>query len=298
VLAVVAIALVAAGVGGFVALRSAGEGGQDAGLGDRPILVAAGDIASCGSGAVQATAKLVASIAGTIQTLGDNAYPDGSMKDFRDCYDPTWGRFLARTRPAAGNHDWTTPGAAGYLAYFGARAGTAGRTWYSYELGTWHIIVLDADCAQVGGCDPTSAQGRWLAADLAGHPSTCSLAVWHQPRFSSGETGNAVETAPLWDAFYAAGGDVVLSGHDHDYERFAPQAPDGRLDPGRGIREFVVGTGGGQEDPFLHPAPNSELRWSGVPGVLVLDLEPGRYSWRFAAIPGKTFTDAGSDTCH
>lgn len=269
----------------------------DAGVGSRPILIAAGDIATCGSAGTRATADLVTSIQGTVQTLGDNAYPDGSLRAFLACYNTTWGRFAYRTHADAGNHDWQTANAAGYFAYFGDRAGGTGHPWYSYALGTWHIVVLDADCPQVGGCGPTSEQGRWLAADLAAHPAACILAAWHQPRFTEGETGDDTDTAPFWQALYAAHAEIVLNGHEHDYERYAPQAPDGSPDPA-GIREFIVGTGGEATEAFAGHAPNLEARKTGVHGVLVLDLEPGRYTWQFRPVAGQSFTDTGSGTCH
>ncbi len=226
-----------------------------------PVLVGAGDIASCQLDDDEATARLLDGIAGTVFTAGDNAYENGTAAEFADCYGPTWGRHRARTRPAAGNHDYETPGAAGYKAYFGAAATNEdGRTWYSYELGTWHIVVLDSDCGQVGGCDAASEQGRWLAADLAASSATCTLAIWHHPRFSSGEHGNDTDVAPFWQALYKAGADVIVNGHDHDYERFAPQDPDGAPDRRLGIREFVVGTGGAALRGFATSAANAQLR--------------------------------------
>ena len=171
--------------------------------------------------------------------------PEGSAADFRDCYAPTWGRHLDRTRPAPGNHDWETKDLAGYLDYFGERAAPDGKSWYSYDLGAWHVVVLDSNCTFVGGCGPESAQGRWLATDLKASSARCTLAIWHHPRFSSGEHGSDAVVWPFWDALYTAGADVVVNGHDHDYERFGPQDPAGREDKARGLREFVVGTGGG-----------------------------------------------------
>ena len=209
-----------------------------------PVLVGAGDIADCGLDADAATASLLDGIDGTVFTAGDNAYPDGTPEQFRTCYGSTWGRQLARTRPAPGNHDWGTKDLAGYLGYFGAAAAPAGKSWYSYDLGAWHVIVLDSDCTSVGGCGAATDQGRWLAADLAASTAGCTLAIWHHPRFSSGEHGNDPSVAPFWTALYDAGADVVVNGHDHDYERFAAQDPDGRPDAARGLREFVVGTGG------------------------------------------------------
>ena len=262
------------------------------------VLVGAGDIATCDGDGDSATATLIEGIEGAVFTAGDNAYPNGTADQFRDCYDPAWGRFLDRTRPAAGNHDWETKELAGYLGYFGGAAAPNGRSWYSYELGAWHMIVLDSDCSKVGGCGPDSPEGRWLAADLAASSAFCTLAIWHHPRFSSGEHGNDDAVAPFWRALYDAGADLVVNGHDHDYERFAPQAPDARRDLARGIRQFVVGTGGAELRGFGPVRANSEVRASGVFGVLRLDLRAFAYDWRF--IPTSTdFADSGTAvSCH
>jgi hypothetical protein len=266
------------------------------GAGD-PVLVGAGDIADCGTTDDTATARLVDGVQGTVFTAGDNAYPDGRAEDYRDCYDPTWGPFKDRTRPAPGNHDWVTKDLKGYLDYFGTAAAPDGLPWYSYDLGTWHIVVLDSMCQETGGCGEGSAQGRWLAADLAASGAHCTLAIWHHPRFSSGEHGNDLGPAPFWDDLYAADADVVVNGHDHDYERFAPQDPGGREDRQRGIREFVVGTGGKELRAFKDPIPNSELRAAMIHGVLKLVLHPDSYDWTF--IPtGGSFADSGSGPCH
>ena len=261
------------------------------------VLVGAGDIASCTNDDDRATAALVEAIPGTVFTAGDNAYDNGSEKDFRDCYDPTWGRFKDRTRPSAGNHDWLTKDLAGYLGYFGAAAAPDGVSWYSYDLGAWHVIVLDSDCANVEGCGRDSAQGRWLAADLQASTALCTLAIWHHPRFSSGAHGNDASVAPLWRALYDAGADLILNGHDHDYERFAPQDPDGREDRARGIREFVVGTGGAESRDFGTVRANSELRMTGTPGIIRLDLHQAGYEWRFIPTAGD-FSDSGTGVCH
>lgn len=262
-----------------------------------PVLVGAGDIGDCDARGDEATADLLDDIEGTVFTAGDNAYQVGSLEEFRACYDPTWGRHRDRTRPAAGNHDWGTRDAAGYREYFGERATPDGDTWYAYDLGTWHIIVLDSDCDAVGGCGPDSDQGRWLAADLAASNATCTMAIWHHPRFSSGEHGNDTSVAPFWRALYGAGVDVVVNGHDHDYERFAPQDPDGNEDRTRGIRQFVVGTGGTPLRDFRETAPNSELRASLTHGVIKFTLKAGSYDWAF--VPTSTdFADAGSGPCH
>jgi len=257
------------------------------------VFVGAGDIASCNTANDQGTATLLDSIPGTVFTLGDNAYPDGSLAAYRDCYGPTWGRLKARTRPAPGNHDYKTPGAAGYYGYFGVAAGDPAKGYYSYDLGAWHILVLNS---KVG--NPGSPQVQWLRADLAAHPALCTLAYWHAPRFSSGTThGNEPKTQPLWQALYEGGGDIVLSAHEHNYERFAPQAANATLDSAQGIREFVVGTGGAGSYPFGTPLPNSEVR-SRDHGVLKLTLSEGAYSWQFVPVAGATLSDSGSGTCH
>jgi hypothetical protein len=263
------------------------------------ILVGAGDIADCKdlSGA-EATAKLLDKIPGTVMAVGDLAYPDGSKENFA-CYDRTWGRVKFRTRPAPGNHEFHAAGATPYFDYFGPAAGDPKTGYYSYELGTWHIIVLNSECKDVGGCEAGSPQETWLRYDLVQHPVACTLAYWHKPLFSSGGThGNDLTVKPLWQALYEANADVIIGGHDHDYERFAPQTPDGAADPARGIREFVVGTGGKNHRPFVEPKPNSELRDATAFGVLKLTLKPGAYDWQFVPEAGKTFTDSGSGACH
>jgi len=263
------------------------------------ILVGAGDIADCKdlSGA-EATAKLLENVGGTVMAVGDLAYPDGSKENFA-CYDKTWGRAKSRTRPAPGNHEFHATGAAPYFSYFGAVAGDPKTGYYSYELGTWHIIVLNSECRDVGGCEAGSPQEKWLRADLAAHPAACTLSYWHRPLFSSGSAhGNDLTVKPLFQALYEANADVVVGGHDHDYERFAPQTPAGVADPERGIREFVVGTGGKNHRPFGAPKPNSELRDATAFGVLKLTLRPGAYDWQFIPETGKSFTDSGSGKCH
>ena len=262
-----------------------------------PVLVGAGDIADCSLDKGAATATLLDGIAGTVFTAGDNAYPDGTAQQFTDCYDPTWGRHKARTRPAAGNHDWGTKDLAGYLGYFGAAAAPNGKSWYSYDLGAWHVIVLDSDCDQVGGCTATSPQGTWLTADLAATKARCTIAIWHHPRFSSGEHGNDADVGPFWKALYDAGADVVVDGHDHDYERFAPQDPDGRADDARGIRELVVGTGGAELRTFPTTRPNSIVRASVAHGVIRFTLHRSSYDWRFISTTGE-FSDSGAGACH
>lgn len=266
-----------------------------------PVLVGAGDIASCDDLAgAQATAKLIDKIPGTVFAAGDLAYPDGSDENFAKCYEPTWGRFKDRTRPAPGNHEYHSDGASGYTRYFGAAAGDPKKDYYSYDLGAWHIIALNSECEAVGGCDAASPQGQWLAQDLAQHSSVCTLAYFHKPLFSSGGAhGNDLMMKPIWVTLYRAGADVVINGHDHDYERFAPQDPEGKLDEVRGVREFVVGSGGkNSHRQFGAPKPNSEARNDSAFGVLKLTLHPKGYDWEFVPEAGKTFSDSGSGKCH
>ena len=272
--------------------------GPDASSQPTVVLTGAGDIGDCAYPGAARTADLLVAQQGAVFTAGDNAYPDGSAANFAACYDPTWGRVKDRTLfPAPGNHDWNTGGAAGYLAYFGTVAAPDGVTWRSMEAGTWHVIVLDSNCAKVGGCDAASPQGRWLAKDLADSKARCTLAIWHHPRFSSGEHGNDPEVAPFWDMLHAAGAELVINGHDHDYERFAPQDPAGRLERPGGLREIVVGTGGSELRAFHTLAANSEYRQAGSYGVLRLTLHPANYDWEFLPVEGE-LADAGSTPCH
>lgn len=258
------------------------------------VLVGAGDIASCGSTGDEATAALLDSIPGTVFTAGDNAYPNGTARQFARCYGPSWGRHKARTRPSPGNHDYRTAAAAAYFEYFGAHAGPVGRGYYSYDLGDWHLISLNSNTRMSAG----SPQERWLRADLAATSKRCVLAYWHHARFSSSSNhGSQKRTQPLWEALYDHGAEIVISGHDHVYERFAPQTPDGRSDADRGIREFVVGTGGADHYDFGTPLPNSEVRDNTTYGVLKLTLNRESYTWTFVS-PGASFTDSGSGTCH
>lgn len=258
------------------------------------VLVGAGDIASCAFDGDSKTAALLENIAGTVFTAGDNAYEDGSSANFKNCYAPSWGRFLNRTRPTPGNHDYNTKDAGPYYAYFGARAGEAGLGYYAFTLGAWRIIMLNSNLDMGVG----SPQLGWLAAELQTNPAKCSLSVWHHPRFSSGLHGSDSRSNAVWEALYKAGVDVVVSAHDHDYERFAPQTPLGKKDLARGIRQFVVGTGGAGLRGFLLPRANSEVRNAQTWGVIKLTLSADSYSWRFVPVAGKTFTDAGSSICH
>lgn len=263
------------------------------------VLIGAGDIADCSKlEGAEATAKLLEANPGTVMAIGDLAYPNGTAEDFK-CYDRTWGRVKDRTRPAVGNHEFHSSGAAYYFQYFGATAGDPKIGYYSYELGAWHVVVLNSECKEVGGCGAGSPQEKWLRADLAAHPAGCTLAYFHKPRFSSGlNHGNDLEVTPLWQALYDYNADLVINGHDHDYERFAPQDPNGKADPQRGIREFVVGTGGKSHRYFGPTKPNSEVRNNDTYGVLKLTLKSAGYDWKFLPEAGKTFTDSGSGSCH
>jgi calcineurin-like phosphoesterase family protein len=270
-------------------------------------VVGAGDIASCTSKGDEATANLLGNISGTVLALGDNAYNSGTLSEFTNCYGPTWGRFKARTMPIVGNHEYRTPGASGYFNYFGAAAGEPGKGYYSYNRGAWHIIALNSECNYwatgfTDGPSQCSSQKQadmiaWLKADLAANPTSCTLAYFHQPRFSSGFGGNALETQPIWDALYAANADVVLSGHDHIYERFARQTPNGAFNTTRGIRQFVVGSGGVNHGGIGTVKANSQVRNTTAYGVLKLTLNATSYSWKFVPQAGKSFTDSGTTNC-
>jgi len=258
------------------------------------VLVGAGDIADCGSSGAEATAALLDAIPGTVFTAGDNAYSSGTASEYANCYDPTWGRHKARTRPAPGNHEYNTSDAAPYYAYFGANAGPSGRGYYSYDLGAWHLISLNSNIDMSAG----SAQELWLRADLAATTKTCVLAYWHHPRFSSGSHGSSTESQPLWQALYDYNADVVVVGHDHNYQRFAPQTPSGAPDPVRGMREFVAGTGGRSHYSFSTPIANTEAYNTDTWGVLKLTLDAASYSWEFIPIAGGTYRDSGTGACH
>jgi hypothetical protein len=270
----------------------------------RFILVGAGDIASCvyPEGA-RATAKLIEQMPGTVFAAGDLAYEKGSAADFKNCYDPAWGRFKDRTRPALGNHEYGELTASAYFQYWGAQAGAPSKGYYSYDLGSWHIVVLNTNCGakNLGGCGAGSPEETWLKEDLGKHAESCIVAYGHHALFSSGLfKSHAVhpELKQLWQDLYAAHADLVLAGHEHSYERFAPQDPDGKADLQHGIREIVVGTGGRSLDLLGFATPNSEVRdWSTF-GVLKLTLDPGKYTWEFVPEEGKPFHDSGSGTCH
>jgi acid phosphatase type 7 len=261
-------------------------------------LVAAGDIADCFSNGDEQTAALVDTIPGTVAALGDLAYENGTAQEFAQCYEPTWGRFKSRTRPATGNHEYQTPGAAGYFAYWGATAGAPTQGWYSYDLGAWHVIVLNSNCSFVGGCHAGSPQEVWLRQDLAANQRRCTLAYWHHPRFSTGAVGGSGSVGPLFEALYAANADLVIVAHAHNYQRWAALNPSGAADTARGIRQFVVGTGG----RFFHAVapgdPRQEAANADTYGVLRVTLRGNGYDWRFVPVAGRTFTDSGSHACH
>ena len=274
---------------------------HSASAGSDPVLLAAGDIANCTAIAgAQGTAKIIESIPNaTVAALGDLALKDGTAAEFANCYDKTWGAFKSRTHPAPGNHEFHSSGGSPYFDYFGAAAGDPTKGYYSYELGAWHILSLNGECKDIGGCEAGSAEEKWLRADLKAHPAACTLAYWHEPLFSSGAAhGNNLDYLDFWRDLYAANATIVLNGHDHDYERFAPQTPIGVADPARGIREFVVGTGGNHLRFFGPPKPNSEARKAGTFGVLKLTLHAHSYDWQFIPVAGQTFTDSGTGSCH
>jgi acid phosphatase type 7 len=268
------------------------------------VLVGAGDIASCKNPeGARATAKLIEQIPGTVFAAGDLAYEGGSPDEFEFCYGPTWGRFKDRTKPTLGNHEYVNPTAHGYFEYWGAQAGPAGKGYYSFDLGNWHIVALNTNCyvKSLGGCGQGSPEEIWLKEDLAQHPKACIIAFGHHALFSSGVLErHAVhpELKQFWQDLYAAHADLVLAGHEHSYERFAAQDPDGKADPEHGIREIVVGTGGRNHDFLGFAAPHSEVRDWQTFGVLKLSLAPGNYTWEFIPEAGKTFRDSGSGVCH
>jgi acid phosphatase type 7 len=262
------------------------------------IFIGAGDIGVCGTDTSEQTAAILDGYPqAAIFTAGDNAYGSGTRAEFRSCFDPTWGRHKDRIRPVPGNHDYINPGAAAYYEYFGEAAGEPGKGYYSYDLGDWHIVALNSLCGEVGGCGIGSAQEQWLRADLTASDKRCTLAYMHYPRWSSGLAGGRGTVSGLVRALVDHGVEVLVSGDDHNYERFAPQNGDGQADP-NGIRQFVAGTGGALLRVFSTPQPNSEVRHTGTYGVLKFNLLPDRYSWEFIPVNGQSFSDSGSDICH
>lgn len=288
---------VAAGIALFLVFRPHNLAGSPdlaaPGLPNAPdgaqVLLAVGDIGSCSSEADAAVARLAASLPGEIALLGDNAYPDGTASDYERCFAPDWSAMRDRMRPVPGNHEYNASrSAAPYFAFFGSSAGPAGQGWYSYDLGAWHVVALNSNCDAVGGCGEGSVQLQWLREDLAAHPSSCLLAYWHHPRWSSGRHGNAAFMDGIWQLLVGAGADVVLNGHDHSYERL-------RTD---GVREFVVGTGGRSLYAFDSAAlPATEARHQGSYGLLWLALSDGSYEWQFLPLGATTFTDSGQGDC-
>jgi hypothetical protein len=266
------------------------------------VLVGAGDIASCSSTGDEATATLLDGIAGTVFTLGDNVYDNGTSTEFSSCYGPSWGRtaIKSRTKPVPGNHDYNTTNATGYFGFFGAAAGDPTKGYYAYDLGGWRIYVLNTNTGtcSVVACGAGSAQELWLKADLAANPRQCVAAMWHHPRFSSGQHGNNTVSQALWNDLYAAHADLILNGHDHTYERFGPQDPSGNLDTTNGIVEMVVGTGGKDHYAFGTIKANSLVRDNTASGVMKLSLSATGWTFQFVPEAGKSFTDTGSGTCH
>ena len=247
----------------------------------------------------RATSDLAISLKpAAVLALGDLQYEVGRLSAFQRSYDATWGRLKKITYPAPGNHEYGTGVTRGYFPYFGARAGIAGRGYYSADIAGWHLVSLNSICAQFGGCQRGSAQEKWLRADLKAHPAPCTIAIWHHARWSSGLHGSSDKVDALWRALAEAGADVVLVGHDHDYERFAPLNANGVVDQAHGVREFVVGTGGRSLYPVLGRATGSQVRNTQTFGVLKLTLRPRAYDWAFVPAAGSTFTDSGSGSCH
>ncbi len=229
--------------------------------------------------------------------LGDTQYEKGTLSTFKESYEPSWGRVKHLSYPVVGNHEYYTENAQGYFDYFGEKAGDPQKGYYSYDLGEWHLIALNSNCSKIGGCGEGSPQLQWLKEDLEAHPNVCTLAYFHHPRFSSGQHGNNEGLKALWQDLDQAGVELVLTGHDHNYERFAPQDAEGNLDEINGMRQFVVGSGGRSHYPFKNIQPNSEVRNEDTYGVLKLTLHSDGYTWEFLPEVGQTFTDQGSALC-
>jgi hypothetical protein len=257
------------------------------------VLVGAGDIARCGSAGMALTAEILDGIAGTVFTAGDNAYMSGTVQELAECYDPHWGRHKHRTRPVAGNHDYESAGAAPYYAYFGANAGPAGDGYYSYTVGPWLILALNSEIPHGTG----TRQLFWLREQLSGFRGKCAAAIWHRPLFTSGPNLDNPDMRDVWQVLYDFDVDVVINGHDHLYERFAPQDPQGRLDVARGLRQFTVGTGGVPLYQLGSVHANSEAL-AAAWGVMVFTLSSAGYQWEFKPATGFTFTDVGTGQCH
>lgn len=261
--------------------------------GDEPVvLVGAGDIATCLGQGDEQTARLLDQIPGVVFTVGDNAYPDGSEADYANCYGPSWGRHKSRTRPVPGNHEYLTPGARGYFDYFGSAAGDPATGYYSYDLGEWHILALNTEFTGKEG----SPQAEWVKADLAANRKKCTLAIYHVPLF--GRDSASVRMRNVFDLLHKAGAELVINGHEHNYQRYAPQTANGVSDPERGVRQFIIGTGGKGVGVGGMTFPNREVAYGRDFGVLKLKLYRESYSWEFVSVPSETFTDSGSASCH
>lgn len=261
-----------------------------------PVLIGAGDIGDCGSNGAAMTGRLLDAMRGTIFALGDLAYPSGTADQFRDCYDPHWGRHKLRTRPSPGNHDYESPGAAPYFAYFGANAGAPALGYYAYRVGTWDVFSLNSHSF---GSHRTT-QVTWLSSQLARGATRCTVAYFHHPLFSSGPHGQnppQIVVHDFWRELYAGGVDLVISAHEHLYERFAPQDPNGRPDANYGIRQFIVGTGGGPLSRPVRRVAQSEIALSTY-GVLRLNLDERSYRWDFVSADSGGVLDSGSGVCH
>jgi hypothetical protein len=258
------------------------------------IFVGAGDIGWCGSAGMEQTVRLLEGLGATVFTAGDNAYFFGTAKEFNDCYEPSWGRVKSHTRPVPGNHEYEGAGPGPYFDYFGTNAGPRGLGYYSFEMGDWHAIALNS---WFPGTPDGPGQEAWLRSDLFIHQNKCTIAYWHYPLFTSGKNGNQTQMRPIWRILYEAGVDIVVNGHDHSYERFAPQTPDGVFDNARGIREFVAGTGGAMPYAFVSNQPNSEVKLTNVFGVLKFTLSSGSYDWQFITASGGG-SDSGRGDCH
>lgn len=277
-----------------------------------PVIMAAGDIACDpqssnfnGSKGKNGTCQMIATSdlvikakPNAVLALGDNQYEKGEFANYQASYAPTWGRFKAITRPVPGNHEYYGSNAEGYYQYFGKAAGDRDKGYYSYNLGNWHLIALNSNCKAISGCEIGSPQEKWLKADLKKNPKACTLAYWHHPRFSSGTHGNNKIVEDLWKDLYDAGAELVLSGHDHTYERFAPQGLNEKADPQKGVRQIVIGNGGKNLYPFKTIRANSEVRDNESYGVLKVVLHAKSYDWELMPITGDSFTDKGSTPCH
>ena len=258
-----------------------------------PVLVGAGDIATCTSSGDEATAALLDTIPGNVFTTGDNIYASGALSEFNNCYNPSWGRHKSRTQPAAGEREYLDPNASGYFTYFGAAAGDPAKGYYSYNLGTWHVVVLNSAVSMAA----SSPQETWLKADLSANPSRCTVAIWDQPRFYTNGLRSASQQ--VWSDLYGAGAELVINGHQRNYERFAPQRPDGSLDTLTGIREIIAATGGVSHGTFdAQVQTNSQVRDRTSYGVLKVTLNDSSYSWQFVPVRGAQFTDSGTNSCH